>query len=318
MPAKRKSRKISFVLPVYNDEVAVKAFYDTLSSTVEQRPDFEYEFLFVNDGSRDRSWETLVDIAEGDERVIAMDLSRNFGHQLAVTAGLDRADGNAVVVMDTDLQDPPKVALELIKKWEEGFDVVYAKRRTRKDPWFKRMMSSLFYKVLRRLSDIEIPENTGDFRLLDRRVADQLRLMRENSRFLRGMVSYLGFRQVAVEFDRDARHSGESGYTFRKLIRFSLDGIMGFSTAPLRFMAHLGFFFSGIAFIGIVYAFVMKFARPDLDVPGWTLMIISVLLMGGIQLISLGIIGQYVGRNFIESKNRPLYAVREELGGKRA
>jgi dolichol-phosphate mannosyltransferase len=172
--------------------------------------------------------------------------------------------------------------------------------------------------VLRRLSDIDIPENTGDFRLIDQRVADQLRQMREHSRFLRGMVSYLGFRQVAVEFDRDARHSGETGYTLRKLIKFSLDGIMGFSTAPLRFMAHLGFFFSGVAFVGIVYAFVMKFARPDLDVPGWTLMIISILLMGGIQLISLGIIGQYVGRNYVESKNRPLYVIRDELGGKRA
>ena len=314
----RRLRLISFVLPVYNDEVAVQAFYETLARTVNERIDLEYEFIFVNDGSRDRSWEVLVGIAESDDRVLLVDLSRNFGHQIAVTAGLDRATGNAVIIMDTDLQDPPAVVLELIEEWEKGYDVVYARRRTRQDPWFKRTMASLFYKVLRRLSDIDIPENVGDFRLLDKKVADHLRQMREHSRFLRGMVSYLGFKQIAVDFDRHARHSGESGYTLRKLIKFSLDGIMGFSTAPLRFMAHLGFMFSGVAFAGIVYALVVKFARPDLDVPGWTLMIISVLLMGGIQLISLGIIGQYVGRNYIESKNRPLYAVREELGGEHA
>src|SRR5690606_33921207 len=210
-----------------------------------------------------------------------------------VTAGMDAARGDAVVVMDADLQDPPAVSLELIKAWEDGAEIAYAQRVSRNDKASKRLAAHAYYRVLRRLSDVDIPADTGDFRLMDRRVVDEVNAMREPHRFLRGMVAFVGFNQVGVPFERDARYAGESKYPLRKMIKLAADGIISFSTVPLRLILATGYAFSGLAFIGIIYAVLMKFFAPEITVEGWTFMVISVLLMGGVQLIMLGIIGAY-------------------------
>lgn len=311
---KSARRLVSAVLPVFNEQDNIAELQRRLTDLARERADLDWEFIYVNDGSRDGSLERLVALAAADPRVVVIDLSRNFGHQVAVTAGLDHARGNAVVIMDTDLQDPPEVVLELLKKWEEGYDVAYAQRRTRRDSWFKRVTAAAYYRLLRRLSDTDIPLNTGDFRLIDRKVLDVVVTMREHHRFLRGMISYVGFKQVAVPFDRDERHAGETAYPLRTMIRFAVDGILGFSTTPLRLISRTGYAFSVLSIIGIIYAIVMKFARPDITVPGWTLTIIAILLIGGLQFVFLGVLGSYVARIYSEAKGRPLYAVRETWG----
>lgn len=272
---------------------------------------YAFEMIFINDGSRDNSLELLVEIAKKDSTVTVINFARNFGHQIAVTAGLDHASGDAVIVMDSDMQDPPEVSFELIKKWREGYDVVYAQRRTRKDTFFKRITAYVFYWLLEKVSDIHIPRNTGDFRLLDRKVVDKLRSFKEHNRFLRGMVSFVGFKQIAVEFDRDKRHAGETGYPLRKMVRFAIDGIFSFSTAPLTFISTVGYCIAGLSFVGIIYALVMRVFFPDDVVSGWTFLSISIFFMGGIQLIMLGIIGGYIARVYTESLNRPLYIIDE-------
>ena len=247
-------RLVSFIFPIYNEEGNIDELYSQLSQLVEGQP-FRSEFIFINDGSKDSSLTKLLALHEQDERVVIINLSRNWGHQLAVTAGLDYADGDAVVIMDSDLQDPPEVALELIEKWQTGeYDVVYAQRRTRQDSAFKKFTATMFYRVLHSISNVDIPRNTGDFRLLDKRVVVELRKDREHDRFLRGMVSYIGFRQVAVQFDRHARHAGATGYPLKKMIRFATDGIIGFSDAPLRLISKIGTVVSLASLIGIIYA----------------------------------------------------------------
>lgn len=301
---------ISYVFPIYNEEGNIDLLYRTMCEVTEQLADrYRTEFIFVNDGSRDSSLQSLVRLHESDPRVVVVDLARNFGHQVAVTAGLDIARGEAVVVMDSDMQDPPEVSLEMITKWEEGFEVVYAQRRTRQDGMFKRATAFFFYRTLDRLTDIRIPKDTGDFRLLDRKVVDAMKSMRERNRFLRGLSSYAGYRQTAVPFDRAARHAGETAYPLRKMISLALDGITGFSTVPLRLISQLGFLVSALAFLGIGYALVMKVFFPEITVPGWTLMIVAILAIGGMQLITLGVVGTYVGRIYTEVQARPLYFV---------
>lgn len=304
---------ISFVVPVYNEEGNVGLLHERLSGVVAALP-HQAEFVFVNDGSRDASLRLLRGLAEQDERVRVLDLSRNFGHQLAVTAGLDAARGDAVVIMDADLQDPPEVALELIREWEAGYDVVYAQRRTRQDSAFKRFTADAFYRVLGQLSTIEIPRDTGDFRLIDRRVADDLRRYREHDRFLRGMVADVGYRQKAVQFDRNARNAGTTNYPLRAMIRLAGDGIMGFSSKPLQLITRTGYLIAVLAVIGIVYTLVRRLFYPAEVVSGWAFTIIAMLFLGGLQLVMMGIIGSYVGRIYTEVKNRPLYLVRHEYG----
>ncbi|WP_062530457.1 glycosyltransferase family 2 protein [Demequina rhizosphaerae] len=301
---------LSFVLPVFNEVGNISLLHEELSQVTALRPDFEVEFIFINDGSDDDSLDALERLAQQDSRVTVIDFARNFGHQFAVTAGLDHARGDAVIIMDTDLQDPPAVCLDLISAWEAGADVVYAQRTSRKDTVFKRVTADAFYRALSRLSDVPIPRNTGDFRLMDRAVVDYVNTMREPHRFLRGMVAYVGFTQVAVPFEREARHAGATGYPLRKMVRFAADGLLGFSIAPLRLILATGYTFSGLAFLGIVYAILMKFLAPQVTVDGWTFIVISILLMGGVQLIMLGIIGAYVGRIYSTSQQRPLYVVR--------
>ncbi|MCP2169220.1 glycosyltransferase family 2 protein [Goodfellowiella coeruleoviolacea] len=303
-------RKVAYVFPIFNEAGNIDLLHETVSRVVAPLTErYEFSFIYVNDGSRDESLAKLTALAEADDRVTVIDLSRNFGHQLAVTAGLDAADADAVIIMDSDMQDPPAVSLELIEKWEEGYDVVYAQRRSRQDTVFKKTTARAFYWALRRIADIDIPENTGDFRLLDRKVVDELGKYREHNRFLRGLVSYIGFRQVAVPFDRDARHAGTTGYPLRKMIRFAADGILGFSTAPLRLVSKIGYWISALSFLGVLYALGVRTFASSSAVPGWAFITIVMCLLGGIQIIMLGLLGSYIGRIYTEAQGRPLYSV---------
>lgn len=302
---------ISFIFPIFNEVDNIDLLYGTVSNLIDEHNQYLYEMVFVNDGSSDLSLQKLAGIQQKDKRVIIINFARNFGHQIAVTAGLDYAKGDAVIIMDSDMQDPPKVSFDLIKKWEEGYEVVYAQRRTRKDSLFKKITADLFYRSLEKLADIHIPRNTGDFRLIDRKVVDQIKRFKEHNRFLRGMVSYVGFKQAAVQFDRDQRHAGETGYPLKKMIKFAADGIFSFSTAPLRFIRNIGFTIAGLAFLGIIYALIMKIFFPAVTIEGWTFIVISILLMGGIQLIMLGVLGSYIGRIYTEAQGRPLYIISE-------
>jgi dolichol-phosphate mannosyltransferase len=302
---------ISYVLPVYNESGGIRTFHERLAAVAATRPDLDFEFIYVNDGSRDDSLSILRELAGADDSVKVLDLSRNFGHQMAITAGLDHASGDAVIVMDTDLQDPPAVSLELVAAWEAGAEVVYAQRRTRKDSAFKRFTAHSYYRLLRRFADIDIPVDTGDFRLLDRKAADQLRNHRERNRFVRGLVASMGFHQVAVPFDRDERTSGSTHYPLPKMLRFAADGVTSFSTIPLKIITRLGFGTVVLALLGILYALVLRIFLPQISVPGWTLLMIIVLFLGGVQMLSLGVIGSYVGRIYTQVQNRPLYIVRD-------
>jgi len=270
---------------------------------------YALEYLFVNDGSKDDSLKKLVDIQKKDSSVRVINFSRNFGHQIAVTAGLDNATGDAVIIMDADMQDPPSVSLELIKKWEQGYEVAYAQRKTRKDTLFKKFTAALFYRTLQKLASIDIPRDTGDFRLIDRKVLLAINSMREHDRFLRGMVAWVGFKQVAVQFDRNDRNAGETNYPLSKMIKLAVDGILGFSTYPIRLISKVGYLISSLAFLGIIYAIGYKYINPSGTVPGWTFIVISILFIGGLQLVMLGILGGYIGRIYSEAQNRPLYLI---------
>jgi dolichol-phosphate mannosyltransferase len=306
---------ISYVLPVYNERDGITAFHTELTAALDSRPELDFELVYVNDGSTDGSLELLKGLAERDGRVRVVDFARNFGHQLAITAGLDLARGDAVIVMDTDLQDPPKVSLELVDAWCEGAEIVHARRRSRQDSAFKRATAHLYYRVLRSSTDVDIPLDTGDFRLLDRRVADELRRYRERSRFVRGIVASMGYRQTEVAFDRDERFAGETKYPLRKMARLAIDGVTSFSTAPLKMITRLGFVVLALSLLGILYALAMKFFRPEITVSGWTMLMCVVLFLGGTQMLSLGVIGAYIGRIYSEAQGRPLYLVREVVGG---
>jgi dolichol-phosphate mannosyltransferase len=315
-------RRVAYVLPVFNEADGVEEFHRHLLEAIAARPDLDFEFVYVDDGSRDESLARLLDLRAADDRVAVIALSRNFGHQMAVTAGLDAAGGaDAVVIMDVDLQDPPRVSLELIERWEAGADVVYAQRRTRRDSWFKRATAFGFYWVLERLASSEIPRNVGDFRLMDRRVVEEVAKFREHNRFLRGIVASVGFRQEAVLFDRDPRFAGTSGYPLRRMIRFAADGILGFSTIPLQMITRLGLVISVLSMVGAVYALAVRVFTPQNAVPGWAFLGVGMFLLGGIQLVMMGIIGSYLGRVYVEVQNRPLYSValvaRGEAGGTR-
>lgn len=304
-----RGSKVSYVFPIYNEAGNIQLLYETVAEVVRQTP-YVTELVFVNDGSVDESLAMLRDIAATDDRVVVVDFARNYGHQMAVTAGLEAATGDAVIVMDSDMQDPPAVSIELLEHWEEGWDVVYAQRRTRKDTPFKKVTAFVFYKVLRKVSEVDIPANTGDFRLLDRRVVDELAKYKERDRFLRGLVSYVGFTQIAVQFDRDERFSGTSGYPLKKMVTFAADGILGFSTYPLKLISRMGFGAAALSVLGIFYVLTVKIFFPGVVVAGWTFIVLSILFMGGLQLIMLGILGGYIGRIYRQVQGRPLYAVK--------
>jgi polyisoprenyl-phosphate glycosyltransferase len=304
-----KRRLVSYVLPVYNEADGIQKFHDRLLAATQRRPDLDFEFVYVNDGSRDASLEILERIAETCDQVRVVNFSRNFGHQMAITAGLDHAQGDAVIVMDTDLQDPPEVSIQLVEAWEAGAQIVYAQRRSRKDTPMKRWTAHAYYRVLHRFADINIPVDTGDFRLMDRTTTDLLRAHRERNRFVRGLVASLGFKQAAVPFDRDERTSGTTNYPLPKMLRLAADGVTSFSTVPLKMITRLGLATVFLALLGILYAIGVRIFFSDIAVPGWTLLMIMVLFMGGVQMLSLGVIGSYVGRIYTEVQARPLYIV---------
>ena len=303
--------EISVVLPVFNEEKGVAELYRRVKAVLDSTG-MTHEIIFINDGSRDRSWEAILDLSNQDRCVKAVNLSRNFGHQIAITAGIDVSRGATVVVMDSDLQDPPELIPTLHAKYQEGFDVVYAQRRKRDgETWFKKATASLFYRLIRRMSTIEIPLDTGDFRLMSRRVVDDFKRLQEQSRFVRGLVTWVGYNQSPVLYDRDRRYGGETKYPISKMVKFALDGITGFSSEPLRLASHAGLFFASASIALMVILTMYKLAGGGGLIPGWTSLAVAVLFLGGIQLLAIGILGEYVGRIYEESKRRPLYLVRD-------
>jgi polyisoprenyl-phosphate glycosyltransferase len=297
---------------MYNEEEVIEITYRRLTAVLETLNE-TYEIVFVNDGSRDRTSAIVRNLCEQDSRVKLVEFSRNFGHQIAVTAGMDYAGGRAVVLIDADLQDPPELIAEMVARWREGFDVVYGRRVERKgESWFKKTTAAMFYRFLRSMTSVNIPVDTGDFRLMDRKVCDALSEMRERSRFIRGMVSWAGFRQTSVEYIRDERAAGETKYPLRKMIRLSLDAITSFSTKPLKLAGILGFLLSAAGFVYLIVVLFQHFFT-DTTTQGWTSLIAISLLFHGITLSLLGVVGEYIGRIYEEAKRRPLYLVSDHL-----
>jgi len=302
--------KLSVIIQIYNEAENILVLFERLHKSVSQLP-VEPEYIFINDGSRDRSIQLIKQLASQYPSVFYVDFSRNFGHQVAVTAGLDSCTGNAIVIIDADLQDPPELIVDLYQKWKEGFEVVYAKRKTREgENFLKKFTAKMFYRALKKITSINIPVDTGDFRLIDRKIVEVLKSMPEQQKFLRGQISWIGFRQTFVEYDRDSRHAGKTGYTYKKMIRFALDGITSFSNLPLKFATATGFLVSGIAFFMILYALYSRFISKEY-VAGWTSLMLAVLFIGGVQLICIGIIGEYISRLSDNVRKRPLYIVGE-------
>lgn len=304
---------LSIVIPCYNEEEVISETHRRLVSVLTALTP-QFELIYVDDGSQDHTAEKLRQLQQADQRVRVVLLSRNFGHQMAVTAGLDHVSGDAVVLIDADLQDPPEVIQEMLNYWSQGYDVAYGVRTDRQgETPFKQWSAKVFYRLINQLSDVTIPLDTGDFRLMDRQVVEALKRMPESDRFIRGMVSWVGFRQIAVPYQRAPRLAGVSKYPLWKMIRFAMDGILSFSLVPLRLAIWAGVFTVGLAVIGIIYALFVRLFTFSW-VPGWTLLFIATLFLGGIQLVFLGVIGEYIGRIYRENKSRPLYLVRERLG----
>jgi glycosyltransferase involved in cell wall biosynthesis len=304
---------LSIVVPLYNEEGNVAPLVERIAGIAERLPGIAtYEIVLVNDGSRDGTLLKIRDEMRRRPNIVLVNLSRNFGHQIAATAGIDIAQGSAVVLMDGDLQDPPELIEQFIERWREGYDVVYAVRRTRKgESPFKLLTARMFYRTIKRLTNVSIPVDTGDFRLMSRRVVDSLKRSHERHRFLRGMVSWVGYNQIGVEYDREERLSGETKYPFSKMVKFAIDGITSFSDVPLRFASYLGFTVSTAAFIYAIVIILFKafhFGTPEYA-RGWASTMVAILFLGGVQLIGIGILGEYIGRIYDEVKARPLYLI---------
>ena len=305
---------VSVVVPVYNEAEVIGEMYRRLTHVASTLPDLDYELIVVDDGSRDESYSSLVSLARSDSRLRVLKLSRNFGHQTAITAGIDVARGDAVVVIDADLQDPPEVIPDMVQRWREGFDVIYGVRAKRSgETMMKLATASVFYRMLHRMTNISIPVDAGDFRLMSRRAADQLRAMREKDRFVRGLISWIGFKQTSVPYHREARFAGKTKYPLRKMLKFAIDGLTSFSTVPLKLATWMGYLASAFAFIYLASVFVQKWLGRTVE--GWATIMVAMLFMGGVQLICLGIMGEYIGRIFTEAKQRPLYVVEEFVNG---
>jgi glycosyltransferase involved in cell wall biosynthesis len=300
----------SIIAPIYNEIGNISELYRRVKETMDKTGE-PWEFLMVDDGSTDGSTDEIRRLAQADVHVKPVIFARNFGHQIAVTAGLDYSQGKAVVIIDSDLQDPPEVILDMITKWKEGFEVVYAQRTEREgETWFKLFTASIFYRLIYRITDVDIPMDTGDFRLLDRKVVDVIVQMRERHRFLRGMSVWVGFKQTGVSYKRASRYSGVTKYPFKKMLKFASDAITSFSYFPLQVAMYLGFFSAGLSIIAIPVVIVLRMIGLHAFI-GQATTLIAVLFLGGVQLISLGILGEYIGRLYDEAKGRPLYIVRE-------
>jgi glycosyltransferase involved in cell wall biosynthesis len=306
------SAELSVVVPVFNERESVPELYRRLTAALAGVAS-SFEIVLVDDGSNDGSWEIIRELAARDSRVKGLSFSRNFGHQMAFTAGLDHADGDAVVIMDADLQDPPELLPELVARWREGYDVVYAVRARRAgETAFKRFTAAAFYRLLRRITHVDIPVDTGDFRLMGRKAVAAFRRMPERHRFTRGMVAWLGFRQIGVSYERAARHAGETKYPLRKMLRLASDGITSFSYIPLQLASWLGVAVSASAFVALVAALAVRLGGGRM--PAWAIAAAALALLGGVQLLAIGLLGEYVGRVLDEAKRRPLYLVRETVG----
>ena len=310
------TKLISIVVPCFNEQEVFVETNRRLKAVMSQLPieQYQYEIIYVNDGSADQTLSLIKQALSEDKHLKCLSFSRNFGHQIAITAGLDACKGDAAVVIDADLQDPPSVILEMISLWEKGYDVVFGKRKDRVgESSFKLLTAKYFYKLINRLSDVDIPRDTGDFRLMDRNALNQFLLMRESYRFVRGMVAWIGFNQTFVEYDRESRFAGQTKYPLKKMLRLASDAILSFSNTPLKIATFVGFITSIAAFVGIIYSlYVRLFTKSWVE--GWTFLMIAILLIGGIILLVLGIIGEYVGRIYGEIKQRPLYIVKDKIG----
>jgi dolichol-phosphate mannosyltransferase len=306
----KQKKLLSIVVPVFNESEVIEVFYQRTKSVADSLDSFTYEIIFVDDGSRDDSYDKMVRLANSDPKVKILKFSRNFGHQIAITAGTDMAKGDAVVVIDADLQDPPEVIRNFIAKLEEGYDVVYGVREKREgEGKMKLFTASLFYRMLKALTKVDIPVDTGDFRLMSKRAVAHLRELREQDRFVRGLVSWIGFKQTAVSYRREKRFAGETKYPYKKMIKFALDGLTSFSSVPLKLATMLGY---ATSFLALLYAgsvFVQKLL--GITVQGWATIMVGMLFLGGVQLICIGIMGEYIARIFNQTKQRPMYIVEE-------
>jgi glycosyltransferase involved in cell wall biosynthesis len=297
--------RYTIIIPVFNEEAVVDETYRRLTGVMQSLKE-PYELLFVNDGSADQTGEIISRLAREDQSVRILDFSRNFGHQIAITAGMDHARGEAIIIIDADLQDPPELIPQMIAKWQEGYEVVYAKRKKRQgETVFKLWTAALFYRTLRSLTEVDIPADTGDFRLMDRKVCATMRLIREKNRFVRGLVSWVGFHQTAVEYVRDERFAGETKYPLTKMLRFAMDGITSFSTKPLKLATYIGSAISAVSLLYLVIALIGSSST-------WAPLFACLLLLNGVTLLLLGVLGEYVGRLYDEAKGRPLYILRNQ------
>ena len=302
--------RYSIVAPCYNEQQTLPELYRRIKEVMDQTGE-SWELVLINDGSADRTAELMSELNATDSRVHYIDFARNFGHQIAVTAGMDYAQGDAVVLIDADLQDPPELILEMIEKWKAGYQVVYAVRSERKgESWFKLFTAKAFYRLIFRITDVEIPLDTGDFRLMDRKVVEAMKQMKEKHRFIRGMTSWVGFKQTGVEYVRQERFAGETKYPIRKMLKFAMNAITGFSYLPLQLATYLGFIIAGLSAVGVIAVVIARLSGSQAFF-GQATTLIMVLFLGGVQLISLGILGEYIGRLYDEAKGRPLYIVSE-------
>ena len=313
MPPDSGNVEISVVVPLYNEELNIGYLFERLLSELS-RLDMSYEIVCVNDGSKDNTIDCLIEHHHQNPRIKVVNLSRNYGKEIALSAGLDYANGNAVIPIDADLQDPPELIAELVEKWREGYDVVYATRRSRQgESWVKRFTANVFYRTIDGLSQVPIPRNTGDFRLLDRRVVDALKQMPERTRFMKGLFAWVGFKQTSVIYDRPSRYKGETKWNYWKLWNFAIDGITSFSFLPLKVWSYVGLLVAIPSFFYASYL-VIRTLIYGIDFPGYASIMVAVLFLGGVQLVSLGVLGEYLGRVYEEVKGRPLYLVRESYG----
>lgn len=303
----------SIIVPLYNEELVIRETYRRLKKVMNSTKE-PYEIIFVNDGSKDKTVEMVKEICSMDVSIKLLSFSRNFGHQVAITAGMEHSSGQAIIVIDADLQDPPEVMLKMIEKWKEGYDVVYGKRLKRNgETFFKKFTAKMFYKILRNMSDVDIPTDAGDFRLIDRKVCEALKSLPEHNRYVRGLVSWIGFKQTGVEFVREERFAGETKYPLKKMLKLAFDGITAFSYKPLKIAASLG----SIATIsGFVYLLVLLLEKlfTSIAISGWAVAIAAMLFLSGLILVTLGIIGEYIGRIYDEAKGRPIYIIGEKEG----
>lgn len=307
-------KKISMVIPMYYEEKVVNECYKRVTEVLSSIKGYEHEIIFINDGSKDKTLELLEKIAASDKQVKVISFSRNFGHQAAVTAGLKQVTGDAIVIIDADLQDPPELIPEMLKLWEEGNEVIYGKRKTRDgESAFKLFTAKMFYKTLNALSDVEIPKDTGDFRLVDRKVVDTINSLPEHNKFLRGLFSWVGYKQYPFEYERKERFAGETKYPLKKMLKLASDGIISFSTKPLKFVGTLGIISIIISLVILIYALISYIFELNQLSAGWTSLMVAITFFAGVQLLSLWIISEYIGRIYDETKGRPQYVIDKKI-----